>query len=91
MRSERRHHRKRLKKKRLDYYGGWMKTKLAKIGAPRDFCKRVVRKIGVAIDTPKPCSSPGCCGNPRRRGEKTKAEKALDKMVRQNQKWGLYE
>lgn len=29
-------------------------------------------------DTPKICSSPGCCGNPRRRGELTMQERRAD-------------
>ena len=55
-RAIRRHHHERLKLKRLDYYGGWMKTS----NEPN-----IKRRIGMATDTPKPCSKPECCGTPR--------------------------
>lgn len=84
MRSQRRHDRERLKKKRLDYYGGWMKCPAAKNeNATRDFCKRLLRKIGIAIDTPTPCSSPGCCGNPRKRRKNVKTIQERRKLQRE--------
>ena len=51
MRSERRHHRERLKKARQRHWGRDLR------GQPRD--------LGRVVDTPTPCSCP-MCGNPRR-------------------------
>jgi len=49
MRSERIHHRERIKKKRSNYWGGVVARS---------------RQPGIVIDTPKPCSC-YMCGNPR--------------------------
>lgn len=51
-RSENRHHAERIKRRVLDYYGGW----------PRRAGCRVVGKVA---RTHAVCSRP-CCGNPRR-------------------------
>ena len=56
MRAIRRHHRERLKKKRIEYYGGWMK---------KSHQPKIERRIGVAIDTPTLYSKPQCHGNQR--------------------------
>lgn len=54
-RAMRRRHRLRIKMKRLrnQYWAG-------------SLLSSGLQRLGIAIDTPTPCSNPWCCGNPRR-------------------------
>lgn len=69
-RAERRHHYKRLKKRRQDlhYWGrGWEYSS-----------QWTDRSLGGAVNTPCICSTCTGCMNPRKAGEKTLAEKRND-------------
>ena len=67
-RALRRHHRKRLKRKRAGYW----------YGADENSGPLTRRHLGIALATPAPCSC-WMCGNPRRYfGEKTVQEKRAD-------------
>lgn len=71
-RAERRHHYRRLKKRRInqEYWG-----RVAQSDIFRGWTKP---QLGIAVDTPCICSCPGC-GNPRKHfGEKTLAEVRQD-------------
>lgn len=69
MRSDRRHHRERLKRRRAGYWGG----AVAACSQP-----------GIVVDTPKPCSC-WMCGNPRRHlGEKSLQERSADALARRS-------
>lgn len=68
MRSERRHHRERLKKARQGYWG-----------RRRDLN---ARQQSMVVDTPTPCSCP-MCGNPRRYfGELSMQERRAEALAR---------
>lgn len=71
MRALRRHHQARLKKARRFLWG-----------PRRDLHSEPGRAIGIAIDTPKPCSC-WMCGNPRRYfGERSLQELRADEAAR---------
>jgi len=62
-RALRRHHYQRLKKKVLSHSALWWRE------------EKDIRVIGLLTNTPKICSKPGCCGNPRILYGSTKQEK----------------
>jgi hypothetical protein len=68
MKAERRHHRERLKKARRFHWG-------------RDL-RGEDQQIGLAVDTPTPCSCP-MCGNPRKFfGDKSIQERSAEGLFR---------
>jgi hypothetical protein len=75
----RRHHRARLKIKRLDYYGGYMRTLSA---------QQCARHLGRAVQNAALCSC-WACGNPRRYfGELTLPERRF--ALREQVDWAEY-
>lgn len=91
-RAVRRHHYERLKKKRRNYWGGklnpdahwfkWIKY-LHEYGDTEEERGRLNRLIGIAVNTPTPCSE-YCCGNPRKHyGMKSRQEVMGDIELRE--------
>jgi hypothetical protein len=73
-RALRRHHYERLKHSRRYYWGRWPNRDLGRSWPMTE------GNLGVVARTPKTCSNPDCCGNPRRVGKSGPGRRTIQEL-----------